>query len=116
MGLSCCCGYEREPGMRLAYGPDDYEELSARRRQRCMSCTGLIDVGAIAARITMVRIAGNEIEERIYGEGGEIPLADKWLCERCADLYFSLDELGFCVNPHDDMRELVEEYAEMARK
>jgi hypothetical protein len=35
-------------------------------------------------------------------------------CEVCADLFFSLRELGFeCVAPDENMRELVLEYAEM---
>jgi hypothetical protein len=52
------------------------------------------------------------IKEKIYGEGNEVPMTPKWMCERCGDLYFSLTELGFCVSLDDDMRELVKEYAE----
>jgi len=53
------------------------------------------------------------VEERIVGEGNEIYLADVYLCETCADLFFSLQDLGFsCVLPDEDMRELVKEYAE----
>ena len=83
--------------MTVAYIPDDYEPMSARRRQRCMSCGELIDVGATAARVLRVRIPESDIECRIYGEDGEIPITHKWLCERCADLYFSLGDLGYCV-------------------
>ena len=34
------------------------------------------------------------------------------MCETCSDLYFSLLELGFCINLGDDMSELVKDYAE----
>lgn len=111
MGLTCGCDWDPEPGMKIAYGPNDYEPMSANRRQRCMSCNDLIPVGATAAKVPRVRIPESDIECRIYGEDGEIPIAHKWLCERCADLYFSLEELGYCVNPHDDMRELARDYA-----
>ena len=55
-------------------------------------------------------------EEKIYGEfqgDNGVPLAPKYLCERCADLLFSLTELGYCERPWEDQRELVREYAEM---
>lgn len=112
MGLMCGCDFDAEPGMIFTYIPDDYELMDAKKRQRCLSCNELIDVGAIAARVARVRIPQYEVECKIYGEDGEIPIADKWLCERCADICFSLSELGYCVNPHDDMRELVREYAQ----
>ena len=52
----------------------------------------------------------NDIEDRIYGEGGEVPMSDKYMCEECGDIYFSLVELGFCVNTAFSMKELLEEY------
>lgn len=116
MGLTCGCWDDIEPGMKMAYGPDKYAPLTAYRRQRCMSCKELIDVGSIAAKVTRYKVPESGIEIKIYGYDGEIPIAPKWLCERCADLYFSLEELGYCVNPHDDMRELAKDYAEAHQK
>lgn len=112
MGLSCECDGDYEPGTIVCYAPSDYQPMHARRRQRCLSCKELIDVGATAAKIPTYKVPEYDIEVQIYGECGEIPRADRWYCERCADLFFSLDELGFCVNPHDDMRQLVKDYAE----
>lgn len=111
MGLTCGCDFDPEPGMTFAYTPDKHETLDTTRRQRCMSCNNLIDIGATAARIKRYKVAETEIEYKIYGE--EVPLADKWFCEECADLCFSLVELGYCVNPHDNMHELVADYAEI---
>jgi len=38
-------------------------------------------------------------------------LASYYMCERCADLYFSFQELGFeCVTPDENMLELAKEY------
>jgi len=43
-------------------------------------------------------------------------MAPKWLCERCADLYFSFLELGYeCVQPEEDMTELSADYADLHR-
>ena len=59
-----------------------------------------------------MKIPYTDIELSIYGEDGEIPLAPFYFCEICADLYFSLFELGFeCLGPGEDMREMVKEYA-----
>jgi len=113
MGLTCGCDFDLEPGMTVAYGPNDYEPMKAKRRQRCMSCDELIDVEATAAMVTRYRIPETEIECRIYGEDGEIPIPHKWLCEKCADIYFSLEDLGYCVNPHDNMIDLVKMYARL---
>jgi len=52
------------------------------------------------------------VQERIFGE--QMPLPSWWMCERRGDLYFSLDELGFCVQlGEESMLELVREYGEI---
>lgn len=112
MGLTCGCDFDYEPGMKVAYTPDNYEEFNGKRRQRCISCNELISIGDTAARVKRFRVPEHDVEINIYGDDGEIPIADKWMCERCADICFSLDDLGYCVNPHDNMMELLDEYAD----
>jgi len=110
MSLSCSCDYDPEPGMIIWYSPNDYSLLTTTKRKRCCSCNELIDKGSISTSFERYKIPDSEIEESIYGEGGEIPMASKYMCERCSDLYFSINELGFCINLDDDMRDLVKEY------
>jgi hypothetical protein len=43
----------------------------------------------------------------------EIPLADKYMCEECGDLYYSLEALGFCLTLGTNMHDLVQEYHEV---
>lgn len=112
MSLSCSCGDDGEYSWWF-FAPTDYTTLTTRRRRRCCSCKALIDKGSVCAKFERRREAQHDIEISIYGEGPEIPMADWWMCERCADLYFSLDELGYCVNPEESMLELVKEYSEM---
>lgn len=57
-----------------------------------------------------IKIPETEVECAIYGEDGEVPLATKYHCERCADIFFSLRELKFCVFGGESMLELLEEY------
>jgi hypothetical protein len=53
----------------------------------------------------------------IYGDDAELPLAPYFLCETCADLWFSLYELGFeCVSPDENIRHVVADYASMQWK
>jgi hypothetical protein len=59
------------------------------------------------------RYPTHEVEERIYGDGGEVPLATWFMCEDCTGLYWALSELGFCFDIEDDMRKLVKEYNAM---
>lgn len=113
MPLSCSCpDWDPEPGEHIWYEPAGYIEFAARRRQRCWSCNELISIGALCSRIGRFRIPDTDVECSIYGEDGEIPLANKYLCERCSDIYYSLSELGFCVSPMEDQRELLKEYVE----
>lgn len=60
------------------------------------------------------RRAKDEIEEHIYqdNENCMVPLADAYVCEVCGDLYYSLEELGYCLDLGENYKELVKEYAE----
>lgn len=112
MSLSCYCDFDADirDHLWIWYAPSDYVTLSTKRSRRCCSCGTRIKPGQTVAAFDRVR-APNEIEERIFGEDAEIGLATWFHCETCADLYFSLADLGFCMNLGDDMREIVKEYA-----
>lgn len=120
MTLSCYCGdgdydwYYSAPEDRD--GPA-YAPLDTKRSRRCCSCKQRIAVGDLAVRFERFRYAEYpSVEANIYGEGGEVPMPDWFMCERCGDLYYSLTELGFCINlGADSMPALVEEYADMRR-
>jgi hypothetical protein len=113
MGLSCECDYDPEPGQTIWYDPSDYAPLASSRARKCCSCKGKIKPGDLAAKVPRYKIPASDIEIKIYGEEGEIPRAPKFMCERCADLFFSLTELGYCGEPWEDQRELIKEYAEL---
>ena len=112
MSLSCSCEWDPEPGDITWYPPNDYSLFDTNKRKRCCSCKELIEIGAISAKFNRSKTPDSDIEVNIYGEDGEVPRAPSYMCEHCADLYFSLDELGFCVNITDDMRDLAKEYAD----
>lgn len=113
MPLSCGCPDDGDSDWWW-FAPEDYTTLATSRGKRCKSCNALVPVGAVVARFNRERVPVSDIEERIHGDA--ISRAPWYLCERCADLYFSLEELGFCVSPEDDMRELVKEYAALRRR
>ena len=116
MGLSCSCPEaDFDPGDKFWKDMKDYAPLVTKRAKRCWSCKELIPVGTLCSEVTRRKVPKTEVEEKIYGEfegDNGVPLASKYLCERCADLCFSLEELGYCVEPYEDQRKLVEEYAE----
>ena len=110
MSLSCSCGFDNDYAWYF-FRPNDYSTFDSKRRKRCSSCNKLIDIGATIADFECYRSPRYEVEEKIYGD--EVPIANKTLCEECADIYFSLQELGFdCVTPDENMRELAKEYKE----
>ena len=112
--LTCYCDWDAEPGSHFSYYPVDYSTLDTKTRKRCSSCGTMIKIGATVAKFPRFRVPATDVEVSIYGEDGEIPLAPHYHCEPCADLFFSLAELGFeCIASTENMRELVREYAEV---
>lgn len=96
MSISCDCGGgDYEWWYRP---PTDYSKLDTKRRQRCFSCRELIELGTDVGHFTNWRLPRTEIEERIYGEDGEICMADTYMCETCIGLFWSMTDLGFCIS------------------
>ena len=95
MAISCSCDDGDHEWWYIA--DNDYSKLATSRRQHCVSCRTLIDIGAIVLRMCNERGTVNEIEEAIY-QGENIQLADTFLCETCADLFFSITEAGYCIS------------------
>lgn len=96
MSISCDCGVGDYEWWYSA--PTDFSILKASKRKRCFSCRELINLGADVGKFSNWRIPRTEIEERIYGEEGEILLADTYMCETCIGLFWSMTELGFCIS------------------
>lgn len=117
MSISCSCSEgEYEPGDTVYYSPVDYATFPQRRRRvRCRSCNTLISPGDTVAEWKRFKIPDSDVEVRIYGEDGEVPMASWWMCETCADLAFSIQELGFCVSPFGNMLEDAKEAGAMMR-
>ena len=89
------------------WSPGGYTEAPpGRRRRRCCSCRELIAHGATVARFERARAPVTDAEA---DRSDEVPLAPWWMCERCADVFFSLEDLGFCLDlDHNVMRTLAE--------
>ncbi|WP_294346780.1 hypothetical protein [Prosthecochloris sp.] len=115
MPLTCGCG-DYEDYDEVFYGPDEYSVMPQRRRRaRCASCKSLINEGDTVTVFSRSRRPRNDVESRICGDDLSydiyaVPLASLYLCESCSDLFFSLDALGFCVGPYEDLRETVKQY------
>ena len=111
MTLSCTCGdWDGEPGTWAYYPPKDFSILKTTRRKRCKSCNGLIDLGATCLEFPRIRAPYEGVEEKIYGECGEIPIASYFMCEACGEIWLNLSDLGYCMQPRDDMREALKDY------
>jgi len=116
MTLSCGTGDYNPDAIWWIRPPDDYQIMPThKRRRRCSSCGELIDHGATVAKFERTRFPISSVEREIYDDPEPtVPLAPMHLCERCADIYFSLDELGFCgISPDENMIDLAREYAEV---
>lgn len=119
MSLSCEC-YFTDPSWFFESPHDEakaYTTLQTTKRKRCCSCGELIDIGETVVKLDRWRYPVTDQEaSRAGGDDAEVVLAPWYLCERCGDIFWSLDELGFCLSIQDDMRELVREYAEMVKQ
>ena len=111
MPLSCSCSDDESDWYYL--GPRDYRTFPvSSRRKKCSSCGERIKGGSVCTEFKRYRFAKDDIEIKIHGEDGEIWMGSMWLCERCSDLYFSFEDVGYsCVGPWESMLELAQEYA-----
>ena len=112
--LTCTCPeYSGEPGTWFFYGQKDFEKFPTKRRKRCCSCKALINQGADCLRFERWRGPSNDIEDKIYGDDGEIRIADWFMCEQCGEIYMNLTDIGYCVMPNEHMEEYLKEYWEI---
>ena len=116
MGLSCSCDYDPGPGDVCWYNPSDFITFTGKRATKCCSCGGRVAPGNTVAAFGRYKVPDSDFEVRFYGEDGKIPRATWFMCEECAGLYFSLDELGYCIDIRESMRDCVKEYADMNAK
>lgn len=108
-GLSCSCPDWDGEGWFYTY-VDDFVTLKTKRSRRCKSCNATIKVGDECVEFDRYRSPNCDVEENIYGEGGEVPLASHYHCSTCGEQFFNLTALGFCVDIQDNMMNLLDEY------
>ena len=111
MGLTCTCPDEGNGNGIWYYPPEDYSVLATKIARRCFSCRAKIKVGDTCAVFPRARAPQHWIEESCHGE--EVELAPVHLCEACADQYFNLTELGYCIQLGDSMPDLLAEYQQL---
>jgi len=110
--LTCSCGDDDYDWWY--WGNQPIAPLATKRSRRCKSCEERIAVGDDCRPFARWHRPNNDLEERIYDD--EVPMATWYLCDRCAGLYESLSNLGFCDLLGQDMRALCREYADMQRE
>jgi len=107
--LSCTCGDQYE---WYYIPPDDFGQLSNRkRRPRCVSCNALIDMGADCLEFESYREPRSYYEECRFGS--EVPMASRYLCESCGEIFLNLSSLGYCIALGDCMKDLLKDYWEL---
>lgn len=117
MSLSCSCDYDGEADWYW-WPPKDYSIYKKLRGQHCCckGCTHMIGYGQTVGEVTRSRPPTHWEIEYIVGWGDEADpefkyLASAFMCERCTDLFFSFQDLGFeCVSPYESMVGLAKEY------
>lgn len=108
MSLSCTCG--DDDGFAWYFtSKDDFSTLLTKRSRKCCSCGTKIKPGDDCVKFGRYKVADSEVEERIYGYRGEVPLASWYMCEECGGVYLSVTELGMCFDLDGDIREQVRE-------
>jgi len=103
--LSCEC----ETGHEVFYEtPENFTVLKTSRRRRCISCNKLINLGVLCLSFFRSCLPRSYVAEIIYDE--TVPLANRYMCEECGEIFFNLTELGYCFLLGDDMRAALKEY------
>lgn len=113
MALSCDYDYELEPGSIAWYTGGAWLKYDFKRAPKCCSCgTKLKDggFGKDALVFHRFKVPEHDIEIAIYGEDGEIPRANWYMCFECGWRYRVLEDAGYAVNIEDDMCQLFIEH------
>ena len=108
MSLSCSCG-DDDGCAWYFYIPSDFSKLETKRSRKCCSCGTKIKPSDDCVEFDRYKGAESEVEERIYGDCGEIPLASWYMCESCGGVYLSATELGMCFDLDGNIKDQVRE-------
>ena len=104
--LTCTCSYGESEW--YYYPPEGFKPLAGTRRKRCCSCKELISLSIECLSFDRYRTPQSDVEERIYDD--EVPLAPRYMCEKCGEIFLNLWDIGYCIDICDDMRDLMAEY------
>lgn len=109
MSITCSCDYDSENAAWYYIRSNDLHPLATKRGRSCRSCGERINPGDMCNEITRWRQPRTDMEDRIYGEGGEIGLASWYFCPHCASLASIIDEQGACFDIGENIeRQLIE--------
>jgi hypothetical protein len=109
MALSCECNFDDDCDWYWE-SPEYYSEYRKLRATKCCACKKRIKYGDLITVIYRTRPSTEWEEWNLNFE--EVYIANHYACEKCSDMYFSLEDLGFCADPYMPWSEAVKEYRE----
>jgi len=120
MTLSCGCDFDLDGcdwwWEVVRHGEADEQDTTpypGKRSTRCISCGTRIVPGDQHLAINRYRHPRTFVEERIYGEDGEIEIAPARMCEDCAEIFGALLAHGYCLSIEEPMRDQLREHWEI---
>ena len=90
--LSCSCYGDYDTWYDKI--PEDFKKFNCTRRKKCVSCKRLVNIGENCLEFEMYRIPHSDIEMQVMGYS--VPMANKYMCENCGEIYLNLSVLGYC--------------------
>ena len=104
MPLTCECSDDYD---WFYNSPTEFSILQTINRRKCKSCKQFIEIGAVCLEFFTFCFDEN---------GDERYKARQYLCEKCGEIFVSLEDLGFCMELGEDVRDLLKEYHEVYGK
>jgi hypothetical protein len=114
MSLSCYCESD-DPDWWFTTN-QDFSTLSTKRGRKCCSCRTRIAPGDCVLEFRRWRNPKYDVEDHIYGECGEVPLAPWFMCEVCGGLFFAIEELDMCCDIQKNIASQIREFREVERE
>ena len=96
MSISCGCDYDGGDEFAWYYHINAPKPLETKRSRKCCSCSERIHPGKQSSEVVRWRNPRDEIEEKIYGNGGEISVSSWYLCPHCSGLAEIIQNQGAC--------------------
>lgn len=109
MSLSCSCD-SGDDYDQFYMVDNNFSVLNTKRGRKCSSCRTRLVPGDKVLRINVFRHPNCDIEDSIYGEGGEVQLRTRYHCADCGAISLAVSMRNMCMEIDENIHRQFDEF------